>query len=39
MQNSYISTKGFEETCTIYTKSEPLGIFMGRDTENVIDTH
>ena len=39
MQNSYISTKSFEETCTIYTKSEQLGIFMGSDTENVIDTH
>ena len=37
MQNSCIFTKSFEENCTIYTKSEPLEIFMGSDTENVID--
>ena len=36
MQNSCISTKRFEETCTIYTKSEALKIFMGSDTEDVI---
>ena len=29
MQNSCISTKSFEETSTIYTKSEPVEIFMG----------
>ena len=32
-----ISTKSFEETRTIYTKSEPLEIFMGSNTEDVID--
>ena len=37
MQNSCIFTKSFEENCTIYTKSEPLEIFMGSDTESVID--
>ena len=37
MQNSCISTKSFEETRTIYTKSEPLEIFMGSNTEDVID--
>ena len=36
-QNSCISTKSFEETCTIYTKSEALEIFMGSDTNDVID--
>ena len=29
-----ISTKSFEETRTIYTKSEPLEIFMGSNTED-----
>ena len=28
MQNSCISTKSFEETPTIYTKSEPVELFM-----------
>ena len=37
MQNSCISTRRFEETWTINTKSEPLEIFMGSDTEDVID--
>ena len=37
VQNSCISTKSFEETRTIYTKSEPLEIFMGSDTNDVID--
>ena len=37
MQNSCISTKRFEETRTIHTKSEGLEIFMGSDTENVTD--
>ena len=37
MQNSCISTKSFEETRTIYTKSEPVVIFMGSDREDVID--
>ena len=37
MQNSCISTRSFEETLTIYTKSEPVEIFMDSDTEDVID--
>ena len=37
MQNSCISTRSFEETRTIYTKSEPLEIFMRSNTEDVID--
>ena len=37
MQNSCISTKSFEEISTIYTKSEPVEIFMGNNIEDVID--
>ena len=37
MQNTCISTRGLEETHTIYTKSEPVEIFMGSNTDNVID--
>ena len=37
MQNNCISAKNFEDTCTIYTKSEPVEIFMGSDTNDVID--
>ena len=37
MQNICISTKSFEETRTIYTKSEALKVFMVSDTEDVID--
>ena len=37
MQNSCISTKRFEETRNIYTKSEPLEVFIGSDTENITD--
>ena len=37
MQNSYISTRRFEETRTIYTKSEPVESFMGSNTEDVFD--
>ena len=33
MQNSCISTKNFEETRTIYSKSEPVETFMGSDTK------
>ena len=36
MQNSCISTRSFEETRTIYTKSEPVEIFLGSNTEDVI---
>ena len=38
MQNSCSSTKTFEKTRTIYSASEPVEIFMGSDTEDVIDT-
>ena len=37
MQNSCISTKSFEETRTIYTKSEALEILMGSDINYAID--
>ena len=37
MQNSCISNKSFEETRTIYTKSEPVEIFMSSNTDGVID--
>ena len=37
MQNTCISTRSLEETHTIYTKSEPVEIFMGSNTDNVID--
>ena len=37
MQNSCICTRSFEEARTIYTKSEPVEIFMGSNTEDVID--
>ena len=37
MQNSCISTEIFEETRTIYTKTEPVKDFMGSETKDVID--
>ena len=37
MQNSCVSTRNFEETRTIFTKSEPVEIFMGVNTNDVID--
>ena len=37
MQNSCISTRSFEDMLTIYTKSEPVEILIGSDTEDVID--
>ena len=37
MQNSCISTRSFEETRTIYTKSEPVEILTGSNTEDAID--
>ena len=37
IQNSCISTRNFEETRTIYMESEALEIFMGSDTNDVID--
>ena len=38
MQNNFISVKDFEDTRTIYSASKPVEIFMGSDTENIIDT-
>ena len=38
MRNSCISAKSFEDKCDKYTKSEPVEIYMGSHTENVIDT-
>ena len=37
MQNNCISIKNFEDTCTIYSASEPVEIIMGSDTKDVID--
>ena len=38
MQNNFISVKDFEDTRTIYLASKPVEIFLGSDTENIIDT-
>ena len=38
MQNNFISDKDFEDTRTIYSASKPVEIFMGSDTENIIDS-
>ena len=38
MQNNFISDKNFEDTCTVYSASKPVQIFMGSDTENTFDT-
>ena len=35
--NNCISVKNFEDTCTIYSKSDPAEIFMGSYTNDVID--
>ena len=37
MQNNFISHKDFEDTRTIYLASESVEIFMGSDTNDVID--
>ena len=37
MQNNCISTKNFEDTCSIYSASEPVEIFLGSDTNETID--
>ena len=37
MQNNCISTKNFEDTCTIYTRSEPVEISVGSNTSDVTD--
>ena len=38
MQNNFISVKDFEDACTIFSPSIPVEIFMGSDTESIIDT-
>ena len=37
MLTNCISAKDFEETRSIYSVSNPIKIFMGSDTENIID--
>ena len=37
MLNNCISSKYFEETCSIYSASVPVEIFMGSDTDDIID--
>ena len=37
IKNNFISVKDFEDTQTIYSASKPIEIFMGSDTENIID--
>ena len=37
MLNNCISSKDFEETRSIYSVSNPINIFMGSDTEDIID--
>ena len=37
MQNNCISSKNFEDTCTIYSASKLVDVFMDRDTKDVID--
>ena len=37
MLNSCISSKNFEETCSIYSASDNTEIFMGIDTDGIID--
>ena len=38
IKSNFISVKDFEDTRTIFSKSETVEIFMGSDTENIIDT-
>ena len=37
MLNNCISSKTFEETCSIYSASNNMKIFMGSDTDGIID--
>ena len=37
MRNNFISVKDFEDTRPIYSASKPVELFMGSDTENIID--
>ena len=38
IKNNFVSVKEFEDTRAIYSTSKPLKIFMGNNTENIIDT-
>ena len=38
IKNTFISVKDFGDTCTVYSASKPVEIFVGSNTENVIDT-
>ena len=38
IKNNFISVRDFEDTRTIYSASKPVEIFMGSETENIIDT-
>ena len=38
IKSNFICVKDFEDTQTIYSASRPVEIFMGSDTENIIDT-
>ena len=38
IKNDFVSLKDFQDTRTIYSASKPVEIFMGSDTENLIDT-
>ena len=37
MLNNCISSKSFEETRSIYSASKPVEIFMGSNTDDIID--
>ena len=38
IKNNFISAKNFEDAQTIFSASKPEEVFMGSDTENIIDT-
>ena len=38
IKNNFLSVKDFEYTCTIYSASKPIEMFMASTTENVADT-
>ena len=38
IENNFISVKDFEDTRTLYSASKPVELFMGSNTENIIDT-
>ena len=38
IKNNFIFVKDFEDTRAIYSANKPVEIFMGSDTENIIDT-